>query len=152
VDRNLPQHKLPQEFVSGRCTYRCLNTINFRCTSEYGNADALSWLTLQNTIIENDVPPEIVLLIDHLYTSPVTASQLRQCTTKNPEISVVLEYEQHGWPNKSAVMPKIIPYYQKIEETSMLKGCPLWGARVVVPKALRANVLTHIHECHPGVT
>ena len=31
-------------------------------------------------------------------------------------------------------------------------GCVLWGARVVIPKNHRADVLIQLHDGHPGVT
>ena len=34
----------------------------------------------------------------------------------------------------------------------MHTGCVLWGARVVIPKNHRADVLKQLHEGHPGIT
>ena len=55
-----------------------------------------------------------------------------------------------GWPN--SVPDELKPYYLKSDELSMLVGCLLWGARVVVPPQGRTAVLSELHETHPGYT
>ncbi len=152
MDRNPLQLKRRQEFVIGLFFSMFEYNIKFRCTSDHGNADALSRLPLSDTVEENDVPPELVLLVEHLDSSPVTASQIKQSTMCDPELAMVFEYVQHGWPGKSAVSSSLNPFYQRKEELSVLNGCLLWGARVVIPKSYRAHVLTQLHEGHPGVT
>ncbi len=83
----------------------------------------LRQLPLSDTVEENDVPLELVLLVEHLDSSPVTASQIK-------------------WLGKSAVSSSLNPFYQRKEELSVFNGCLLWGARVVIPKSYRAHVLT----------
>ena len=48
--------------------------------------------------------------------------------------------------------PEILPYHTRCTELSVLKGCVLWGSRVVIPTAGRNIVLEQLHECHPGIT
>ncbi len=70
-----------------------------------------------------------VLLTEHLDSSLVTASQIKQSTMCDPELAMVFEYVQHGWPGKSAVSSSLNPFYQRKEELSVLNGCLLWGAQ-----------------------
>ena len=48
-------------------------TLKFRGTQLHGNADALSRLPLSVELSTSEPPPELVLLLDHLDSSPVTA-------------------------------------------------------------------------------
>ena len=73
-------------------------TITFRKTQSHQNADALSRLPLPQVQEESRTPPELVLLLDHLDESPVTAHHIRVWTRKDPILSKVLGYAERGWP------------------------------------------------------
>ena len=75
--------------------------IKFRSTLNHANVDALSCLSLEDTLSKSDVPPELILLVDHLEYSPITAEQIKHATRRDPELSAVLQFVQQGWPHKS---------------------------------------------------
>ena len=75
-------------------------TIRFRNTHAHGNADALSRLPLPDTQKESKNPPELVLLMDHLKDSPVTARHIAVWTRRDPKLSRVLTYVERGWPKE----------------------------------------------------
>ena len=75
-------------------------TISFRKTEEHGNADALSRLPLQETRSDTPNPPELVLLMNHLGESPVTARHIRVWTRRDPILSKVKDYVERGWPSE----------------------------------------------------
>lgn len=126
--------------------------LKFRNAKEHANTDALSRLPLSETISEAKTPPELVLLVDHLNNSPVTAEQIKEATRRNPILTTVLQYVQQGWPHRDAVETTLMPYYERQEELSVYDGCILWGNRVVVPKHYQSDVLVELHEGHPGAT
>lgn len=70
-------------------------------------------------------------------------------TAKDPILAKVWKYVLQGWPD-GVQDKRMAPYFQRKEELSAEDGCILWGARVVVPPQLRAQVLEEIHEGHPG--
>ena len=74
-------------------------TLKFRRTTAHGNADALSRLPLPFQPPTDQTPPELVLLADHLADSPVTADQIRSWTRKDPDLALVVQFLQQGWPN-----------------------------------------------------
>ena len=76
--------------------------VQFRNTTAHANADALSHLPLVETVPEGRTPPEFVLLIDHLNSSPVTADQIRAATKCDPQLSLVVQFVQQGWPSQSS--------------------------------------------------
>ncbi len=52
-------------------------TMGFRSTTRHGNADAMSRLPLPEKPDTTPVPAELVLLVEHLQDSPITASQIK---------------------------------------------------------------------------
>jgi len=122
----------------------------FRNTSAHANADALSRLPLPGEPTTTSEPSELVLLNEHLATSPVTADDIRGWTSKDPKLSKVLQYVQQGWPSEGT--PDLMAYYSKRLELSSHQGCLLWGSRVIVSEPGREGVLCELHEGHPGIT
>ena len=74
--------------------------LEFRNTTAHGNADALSRLPLSEEPAQVEVPPELVLLAEHLENSPVTADQIRSWTAKDPVLTKVVQFVQQGWPTR----------------------------------------------------
>ncbi len=56
----------------------------------------------------SDIPPEVVMLTEHLSNSPVTADQIAAWTTNDTELSSVVQFLRQGWPST-------IPDDQKLE-------------------------------------
>ena len=126
--------------------------LKFRNTTAHANADALSRLPLPVQPSVKQPPPEIVLLVDHLDNSPVTAHQIKEYTRKDPQLAPIVQFVQQGWPSVCPDPDKFAPFFEKKAELSIYEGCLLWGTRVIVPHACRDTVLTELHEGHPGVT
>ena len=124
-------------------------TLKFRKTTAHGNADALSRLPLCVEPASTEIPPELVLLIEHLNNSPVTADQVRSWTRRDPLLAPVVQFLQQGWP--SQVDTDLTPFFSRKTELSLHEGCVLWGTRVVIPEPGRTAVLSQLHEGHPGM-
>ena len=126
--------------------------IQCKPTARHSNADALSHLPLpsgaQDT--KTPVPPETVLLIEHLQSSLVTATHIKKETAKDPLLSRILQFVQTNWPS-SCPNEEAKPYWQRRLEISVQDECLLWGNRVIVPPKLREAVLSLLHERHPGI-
>lgn len=126
--------------------------LKFRNTSAHANADALSRLPLPVEPVVKQLPPEIILLVDHLDNSPVTAHEIQECTSKDPQLAQIVQFVQQGWPNVCPEPDKLAPFFEKRTELSIYEGCLLLGTRVVIPTSCQDAVLTELHEGHPGVT
>ena len=122
----------------------------FRDTKAHSNADALSRLPLPVIPAKTETPPELVLLAEHFDQSPVTAMDIRNCTRRDPELSLVLQFLLQGWPTNYD--PGLEIFASKKMELWIYNGCILWGSRVVVPKPGRDSVLQELHEGHPGIS
>ena len=65
--------------------------IKSKAVTEQANADGLSRLPhlVQPSISQVPTPPETVHLMEHLYSTPVTASQIRVHTHRDPLLAKV---------------------------------------------------------------
>ena len=125
-------------------------TLAFRNTTAHANADALSRLPFSEEPVSVTPEPELVLLMEHLADSPVTASDIQRWTKGDKKLSRVFQFVQQGWPSNGD--PDLEPYSSCWLELSTYEGCLLWGTRVVVPPPGRQAVFRELHEGHPGMT
>jgi len=65
-------------------------TIKWRNTQQHANADALSSVLLPEVPAKTTVPAEVVLLVEQLNDSPVTAQQIATWTRQTPILAKVL--------------------------------------------------------------
>ena len=125
-------------------------TLVFRGTQLHGNVDALSRLPVRQELPDTMDPPELVLLLEHLDDSPVTAHQIEHWTRRDPSLVPVLHALQQGWSEESG--PELAPFYSRRNELSLWNGCILWGSRVVIPQQGRKAVLEELHMGHMGMS
>ena len=76
----------------------------------------------------------------------VHSGHIKAWTKRDPVLSKVLRYTLEGWPNSE----ELTPYYTKRTELRVEDGRILWGTRVIVPPQGRSQVLSELHEAHPG--
>ncbi|XP_058032586.1 uncharacterized protein K02A2.6-like [Ahaetulla prasina] len=113
-----------------------------------GHADALSRCPLPTT--DPDPAPTSPVLLVEDWDVPVSASSIRDLSARDPILSTVLDWVRRGWPG-GLVSPDFQPFIRRQHELSVLKGCLLWGNRVVVPPGLRQRILACLHDAHPGI-
>ena len=117
---------------------------------EHANADVFSQLPLPVQPKEIPMPEELVFLMEGLEISPVTVKQIKVWTDHDPVLATVRRFVKQGWP-KSAD-PKFRPYHVRKLELSIQDDCILWGSRIIVPKPGREQLLSLLHEGHPGIS
>jgi hypothetical protein len=88
--------------------------------------------------------------MQYLNTTPVSASKIRTWTDHDPTLAKIKRWVLSGWP-ASTDKEEQRPYFQRRYELSVEEGCVLWGSRVVIPVKARAQVITMLHEAHPGI-
>ena len=124
--------------------------IQFRSTTEHGNADALSRLPLQSNQELSAVDAR-TFNIHQIEALPVMADQIRRATQRDPALSKVIKYTQTGWPAADQIPDFLRPYYVRQQELTVEAGCLLWGMRVIIPKALQNRLLKELHREHLGI-
>ena len=95
---------------------------------------------------------QCIRMVDYL---PITAERLMEIqkeTQLDETLTAVQSVIQTGWPdNKSEVPNLAAPYFHVRDELSVQDGIIFRGARCVVPRSLRPDLLSQIHSSHSGV-
>ena len=124
-------------------------SISYKAGKSLQNADALSRLPLPVTSNHDGLPGDVVHLIDHLSTTTISCANIKKWTDKDPTLSMVRQYVLQGFPSTTLDI-SFTPYKSRVSELSVIDGCIVWGARVVVPPQGRQLVLDELHDTHPG--
>nr|CDJ93709.1 RNA-directed DNA polymerase (reverse transcriptase) and Integrase domain containing protein [Haemonchus contortus] len=131
-------------------------TIEYRSTTNFGQADALSRLIAeQSTTEEVVVVAEVekdssAIFVNALSLLPVDAKTIAEETSKDPILKEVLHSVQSGeWPKKSDAISR---FSSLKESLSTQNGCLLIGDCIFIPDTLRSKVLSELHDGHQGVT
>ena len=104
-------------------SYEC--SIIFRSSEENANADAMSRLPVKECVPDAPNPAETVRLLEHLKSSAVNVSQIRNRTHRDPLLSRVYRFVMEGWT--AQVDQDLLPFSKRKEERSTMDGCLLWG-------------------------
>ncbi|XP_041651122.1 uncharacterized protein K02A2.6-like [Cheilinus undulatus] len=123
--------------------------IVYKPGKQHANADALSRLPMFEDLPAKETT-EQVLMMDLLDDTLVDMSQLKRWTAKDVVLSQVHEHILRGWPANCDTELK--PYHQRRLELSVRDGCVLWGARVIIPKRGRGQILKLLHQAHSGMS
>ena len=85
---------------------------------------------------------------------PISDQKLQQVKDSQEEDEVcrnIKAYCQEGWPDKYQLNDAIKPYWTVREQLTIVQGILMMANRIVIPSALRLDVLDRIHEGHQGI-
>ena len=125
--------------------------IEYKAGSCLCHADGLSRLPRPATIINDGQTPEMTFLINHLSSTCMTASHIKDWTSKDKTTSQVKRFILIGLP-ENLKDKELKPFFTHRDELSLLDGCVLWGTRVIVPPQGCKAILNELHETHPGTS
>ena len=121
--------------------------IKFKKVPSNANADALSRLPVPTPDVDVPVPAELVLLLDHIATGPLTAAQIKNLTQRDKVLPRVYAYVLRGWP--ASVDASFNPYSSCRHELSVCNGCVLVSLFLrLVGNVSWRSYMTLIKECH----
>ena len=126
-------------------------TIKHKPGTQLANADALSRLPLPDKPKFVPIPADIKILLNHLSDSIIKAPQIKTWTDQDPVLSRVRKLVQTGW-SPSIKATELQPYSHCYTELSVIDGCLLRGSRVIIPPQGRQQVLSQLHDTHPGTS
>ena len=120
------------------------------CTySAHGNANGLSRLERRDAIAVENLPDAANFNIAQIDCLPVSVSELKLATHKDPILSKVLYYTRTGLSEESGDSLK--SYWNCHLELFIEGNVILWGVRVVIPLVFHQGVMEEFHQWHPGV-
>ena len=131
-------------------------TIEYRKTSDHGNADALSRLPQGEDISfdreeeKEEVSTVLTIKQVSLQLNPTAPGLIVKESKLDPIIAQVMRYVQEGWPQR--IDSEEIKIFKKMSDSLCVEnGCLFLGARIVIPAKLRMGVLDLIHVGHFGM-
>ncbi len=107
-------------------------------------------VSLQQEEEPDELPPELVLVIEKIEDLPFTGKEISKYTREDRVLARVYHYIQKGWP--ITVQDELKAYHRRRTELSTLAGCILLDARIIIPPKARAHILAELHQGHPGVS
>lgn len=127
--------------------------LRYKPGKELYSADTLSRAHLSTT---GDEDEDLVLSVHTATTSlPVSdkkLAELRQETASDCTMVKLAVLIQEGWPNNKHSVPKQVrEYWPFKDELVAADGLIFKGQTIVIPQALRKDVLLQIHEGHLGI-
>ncbi|KAL7889064.1 hypothetical protein AOLI_G00040380 [Acnodon oligacanthus] len=127
--------------------------VQYKPGKEMHIADALSRAYLPVTSSpDKDIEAQVHLVVSNLPVSSEKLLEFRKETKDDMTLTKLTETVLNGWPErKSQAAKEIQPYWNFREEISAVDGVLFKGERLIVPAAMRAKMLKHIHESHLGV-
>ncbi|KAJ1523118.1 hypothetical protein ONE63_001011 [Megalurothrips usitatus] len=121
----------------------------YRPGKDHANADCLSRLPSPQQEQEQDVTVAYVHQVERTGSIEFAVARVEEETAKDPLLQQVWQHVVNGWP--AEVPAELSPYRQRQRELSTLRGCLLWGSRVIIPAVMREGVLDRLHAGHPGI-
>ena len=131
-------------------------TIEYRPTKQHGNADALSRLPAGPDLSfdgeegDNDVDTVCTIRTISSQLQPYSRNQLKDSTNKDPVISEVKRYVREGWP-QHIDRSEVQEFKKYSSSLSVVDDCLINGNQVVIPEAMRKQILDILHLRHFGM-
>ena len=95
---------------------------------------------------------ETLTPFDSIKVAPERLSQLQKCTAQDLVLETLKTAVLTGWPEKrDECSVQICDYSNYREEISLYNGLLFKSQRVIVPKAMRSEILSRIHSSHQGI-
>ncbi|XP_041374692.1 uncharacterized protein K02A2.6-like [Gigantopelta aegis] len=119
-------------------------------------ADTLSRFPVgkpESSELENEITSHIDSFEVNLPVSDVKLERIREATKEDPEMHLLTSCIIDGWPSHSQnIRASLGSYYRDRSHLSMCNGLVTFNDRIVIPKAMRKEILNCLHEEHQGVT
>ncbi len=127
--------------------------VQYRPGKEMHIADALSRAYLPVTgSLDKDIEAQVHMVIFNLPVSSEKLEEFRKETKNDKTLIKLTETVLNGWPiTKSQAAKEIQMYWNYREEISVVDGVLFKGESLIVPAAMRAEMLKRIHESHLGI-
>lgn len=120
-------------------------------------ADTLSRAPLSEPPSSDDLQleKEVKVFVDVVVSSlPATESRLeeiKRAQQTDETCKRVAHYCLTEWPEKHGLRPDISPFWQVRAELHLAGDLLMKGERIVIPQALRGDMMNKLHEGHQGI-
>ena len=78
--------------------------------------------------------------------------EIKQGQNADPDCVTLKRYCEKGWPNSKSLSPTMTEYQKSAGEITVQQGLLMTGSQIIIPPAMREEMLARIHEGHQGLT
>ncbi|CAI5671962.1 unnamed protein product [Oreochromis niloticus] len=117
-------------------------------------ADTLSRKPLlnQDSTLSEGMEDQVHSVINSLPVSNKKLSEIQAATGCDPQLTLLKQTVHDGWPEDRKKCPKtLLDFWNFRDEISHFHGIIFKGDKIIVPTALRNNMLERIHTGHMGI-
>ena len=128
-------------------------TVRYKPGKEMFIPDALSRFGMKDESsksITEDIA-EVHCVMSQYPASDPRISQIRQLTLADPVLQALKQAIMSGWPSKYDIADSIRPYYHLRDDIVCCDGLLMLGNRIIMPAAIRPEMLAKLHQAHQGV-
>lgn len=131
-------------------------SIVFKPGREIPIADALSRLHPPDDGILTKLQEEIAVYVHSVMsTLPIRDAKyaaIKKATAEDPKLDVLISTIMRGWPNTfKHCPPEAVDFWNFREELAVIDDVVMKGDRLVIPEAMRPEILKQLHTPHQGV-
>ena len=113
-------------------------------------ADTLSRASTNQTFTDYESEFQVCTV---LCASKEKIEEIRAETEKDEELQTLTRITRDGWPeNQSKIPTSMKPYWNFRDEISVYNGIVFKAEQMIIPKAMRSEMLSQIHSAHLGIT
>ena len=127
--------------------------VKYRSGKQIPVADTLSRKSLTKIENQEEAFDEYVhSVVSHLPVSDKKFEELRQATVNDKQLNQVKQVVLNGWPEKRDQCPKsVLEFWNYKDELSVNEEIIMKSERIIVPTALREEMINRIHSGHMGI-
>ena len=111
----------------------------------------LSGVKDSDRILQEDTDAFVNLTMQSLPATEHRLEDIRQHQQQDGVCRLLVRYCQSGWPNKKKLPDIVRPYSSVAAELSVQNGLLLRGCRIIIPTAMRQDILEKLHTGHQGI-
>ena len=105
------------------------------------------------TELDTEITTDAIAMLDSLQPRVITWHKVKLATNSDEAMQEILQKIESGFPaDQNKLSPSVREFYKFRDNLSAVDGVILYKNRIVVPPALRADILSALHSAHQGVT
>ena len=102
-------------------------------------------------IPDQEMSAFVCSIVDALSVSDITLKQIIEAQEEDEVCKQIRQYCLEGWPDKHRIPSSSKPYWSERGEITINQRVILKSMRILIPSAIRLEVLDKIHQGHQGI-
>ena len=106
----------------------------------------------EDLLLQQETEAYVNIVVQKIPATEKQLERIRRHQEEDEECKLAAEYCRSGWPSRQSLHGAMKHYYSVASEISVKDGLLMRGNRVVIPAALRLEMLDRLHTGHQGIS